>query len=93
MIYAILQRLGQMVFVMVGISMLVFLIFFGTPGVDPAVRGHSAGWLGGGGRAKDFAQRAVTGPRGTLERRGGERPRAGQCVGIIDAAHAAAGAP
>ena len=38
MIFAILQRLGQMVFVMVGISMLVFLIFFGTPGVDPAAR-------------------------------------------------------
>ena len=38
MIYAIVQRLGQMVFVMVGISMLVFLIFFSTPGVDPAAR-------------------------------------------------------
>lgn len=38
MIFAILQRLAQMVFVMFGISMLVFLIFFGTPGVDPAAR-------------------------------------------------------
>ncbi len=38
MAYAILQRLAQMVFVMFGISMLVFLIFFGTPGVDPAAR-------------------------------------------------------
>jgi peptide/nickel transport system permease protein len=38
MIYAIVQRLGQMVFVMVGISLLVFLIFFSTPGVDPAAR-------------------------------------------------------
>ena len=38
MIYAIAQRLGQMVFVMVGISLLVFLIFFSTPGVDPAAR-------------------------------------------------------
>ena len=38
MIYAILQRLAQMAFVMVGISLLVFLIFFGTPGVDPAAR-------------------------------------------------------
>ena len=31
-------RLGQMVFVMAGISVLVFLIFFATPGVDPAAR-------------------------------------------------------
>ncbi len=38
MIYAIIQRLGQMAFVMAGISMLVFAIFFGTPGVDPAAR-------------------------------------------------------
>jgi peptide/nickel transport system permease protein len=38
MIFAILQRLVQMIFVMFGISMLVFLIFFGTPGVDPAAR-------------------------------------------------------
>ncbi len=38
MVFAILQRLAQMVFVMVGISMLVFLIFFATPGVDPAAR-------------------------------------------------------
>jgi peptide/nickel transport system permease protein len=36
--WAILQRLLQMAFVMFGISMLVFLIFFGTPGVDPAAR-------------------------------------------------------
>jgi peptide/nickel transport system permease protein len=38
MIFAILQRIVQMIFVMFGISMLVFLIFFGTPGVDPAAR-------------------------------------------------------
>ena len=38
MVYAVLQRLAQMAFVMVGISLLVFLIFFGTPGVDPAAR-------------------------------------------------------
>ena len=38
MLLALLQRLGQMVFVMFGISMLVFLIFFATPGADPAAR-------------------------------------------------------
>lgn len=38
MIFAILQRLGQMLFVMFGISTLVFLIFFATPGSDPAAR-------------------------------------------------------
>ncbi len=38
MIAAVAQRLLQMVFVMAGISMLVFAIFFGTPGVDPAAR-------------------------------------------------------
>ena len=31
-------RLSQMVFVMIGISILVFLIFFATPGTDPAAR-------------------------------------------------------
>jgi len=38
------QRLGQMVFVLFGISVLVFLIFFATPGADPAARiaGHNA---------------------------------------------------
>jgi len=35
---AIVQRIGQMLFVMVGISVLVFLIFFATPGADPAAR-------------------------------------------------------
>jgi len=35
---AIVKRLGQMLFVMVGISVLVFLIFFATPGADPASR-------------------------------------------------------
>src|SRR6185295_7636676 len=35
---ALVQRLGQMLFVMVGISVLVFLIFFATPGADPAAR-------------------------------------------------------
>ncbi|NKN35837.1 ABC transporter permease [Agrobacterium sp. a22-2] len=38
MIFAVLQRLGQMLFVMFGISALVFLIFFATPGSDPAAR-------------------------------------------------------
>jgi peptide/nickel transport system permease protein len=38
MFLAVLQRLGQMLFVMCGISMLVFLIFFATPGADPAAR-------------------------------------------------------
>ncbi|RUW49189.1 ABC transporter permease, partial [Mesorhizobium sp. M8A.F.Ca.ET.021.01.1.1] len=32
MIYAILRRFGQMLFVMFGISVIVFLIFFATPG-------------------------------------------------------------
>ena len=35
---AIVKRLGQMLFVMFGISVLVFLIFFATPGADPAAR-------------------------------------------------------
>jgi peptide/nickel transport system permease protein len=34
----VLQRFGQMLFVMTGISILVFLIFFATPGADPAAR-------------------------------------------------------
>lgn len=38
MTFAILQRIGQMLFVMFGISVLVFLIFFATPGSDPAAR-------------------------------------------------------
>lgn len=38
MAYAIIQRLAQMVFVLFGISALVFLIFFATPGSDPAAR-------------------------------------------------------
>lgn len=38
MIFALARRLGQMVFVMFGISVLVFLIFFATPGADPAAR-------------------------------------------------------
>jgi peptide/nickel transport system permease protein len=38
MLPALLQRLGQMLFVMFGISILVFLIFFATPGADPASR-------------------------------------------------------
>jgi peptide/nickel transport system permease protein len=38
MIAAVLARLSQMVFVMVGISAIVFLIFFATPGADPAAR-------------------------------------------------------
>jgi peptide/nickel transport system permease protein len=38
MLLAVLRRLAQMVFVMFGISVLVFLIFFATPGADPAAR-------------------------------------------------------
>ena len=38
MIYPILRRLAQMLFVMFGISVIVFLIFFATPGSDPAAR-------------------------------------------------------
>jgi peptide/nickel transport system permease protein len=38
MLLAILRRVGQMLFVMWGISALVFLIFFATPGADPAAR-------------------------------------------------------
>jgi peptide/nickel transport system permease protein len=38
MLLALLRRLGQMLFVMFGISVLVFLIFFVTPGADPASR-------------------------------------------------------
>ena len=38
MLMALLQRLAQMLFVMFGISVLVFLIFFATPGADPASR-------------------------------------------------------
>jgi peptide/nickel transport system permease protein len=38
MLAAVLSRLAQMLFVMFGISVLVFLIFFATPGSDPAAR-------------------------------------------------------
>ena len=38
MALALLQRVAQMLFVMLGISILVFLIFFATPGADPAAR-------------------------------------------------------
>jgi peptide/nickel transport system permease protein len=40
----ILGRFAQMLFVLFGISVLVFLIFFATPGADPAARiaGHNA---------------------------------------------------
>ena len=38
MIVAAGRRLAQMLFVMLGISILVFLIFFATPGSDPASR-------------------------------------------------------
>jgi peptide/nickel transport system permease protein len=36
--FVVARRLLQMLFVMVGISILVFLIFFATPGTDPAAR-------------------------------------------------------
>ena len=35
---ALVRRLGQMLFVMVGISVLTFAIFFATPGADPSAR-------------------------------------------------------
>ncbi len=38
MLATVLARLAQMIFVMFGISVLVFLIFFATPGSDPAAR-------------------------------------------------------
>lgn len=38
MLATIAARLGQMLFVMFGVSVLVFLIFFATPGADPAAR-------------------------------------------------------
>ena len=38
MLGTIVRRLAQMAFVMLGISILVFLIFFATPGSDPASR-------------------------------------------------------
>lgn len=38
MLLKLLSRLGEMVFVMFGISVLVFAIFFATPGSDPAAR-------------------------------------------------------
>ncbi len=38
MLLALVRRFGQMLFVMFGISVLVFLIFFATPGADPAAR-------------------------------------------------------
>src|SRR6516225_5006997 len=38
MLSLLIRRLVQMVFVMIGISVLVFLIFFATPGSDPASR-------------------------------------------------------
>ncbi len=38
MIIVLLRRLGEMIFVLFSISVLVFLIFFATPGADPAAR-------------------------------------------------------
>jgi peptide/nickel transport system permease protein len=38
MLYTVMRRLGQMLFVMIGISVLAFLIFFATPGSDPSAR-------------------------------------------------------
>jgi peptide/nickel transport system permease protein len=38
MLNTLLRRLVQMIFVMIGISVVVFLIFFATPGTDPAAR-------------------------------------------------------
>ena len=38
MISSIIRRLSEMVFVLFGISAIVFMIFFATPGIDPAAR-------------------------------------------------------
>ncbi|MER9238021.1 hypothetical protein [Mesorhizobium sp. M0633] len=38
MVAALSFRLGQMVLVMFGISVVAFLIFFATPGADPSAR-------------------------------------------------------
>ena len=38
MFFPVIRRLGEMLFVMFGISVVVFLIFFATPGADPAAR-------------------------------------------------------
>ncbi|NHN88580.1 ABC transporter permease [Acetobacter conturbans] len=38
MLKSLLQRLGQTVFVLFGISVMVFLVFFATPGADPTAR-------------------------------------------------------
>jgi peptide/nickel transport system permease protein len=38
MMLLLLRRLAQMLFVMIGISVLAFLIFFATPGSDPSAR-------------------------------------------------------
>ena len=38
MLMAALRRLGQTVFVLFGISALVFAVFFATPGADPTAR-------------------------------------------------------
>lgn len=35
---ALLRRAGQTVFVLFGVSALVFLVFFATPGADPTAR-------------------------------------------------------
>ena len=38
MLNTLIRRLAQMIFVMFGISVVVFLIFFATPGSDPSAR-------------------------------------------------------
>lgn len=38
MLTSLLQRLGQAAFVLFGISVMVFLVFFATPGADPTAR-------------------------------------------------------
>ena len=38
MVMSVLRRLGQTLFVLFGISVLVFLVFFATPGADPTAR-------------------------------------------------------
>ncbi|MCM2293130.1 ABC transporter permease [Allorhizobium sp. BGMRC 0089] len=38
MLSNMIRRFGEMIFVLIGISAIVFLIFFATPGIDPAAR-------------------------------------------------------
>ncbi len=56
-----------MIFVLFSISVLSFLIFFATPGVDPAARiaGKNADQATLAGRAQRFRPRQAAAPSGT----------------------------